>query len=489
MDVSSTKTIEDLPTELMLQIFGYLDYDSIKVATLVNKTWNELISSSADFLKRTRMRIGDGAKTYPFYISRKYRNVNLNDLGSREFRREMFQIGADLGTNLRKLTLYLHYRHKSENGKPLLLNLVRHCVNIEKLTVGYFNSPRKHQIGSEPIVKMSSLKTLKVYNFDWILEYIECGAKLQSLKICGASNQKDGYDQEHIVKFINGLTELSTLELIETSLESQVELSPKFQWKHLTISFVPPTASASSTLHNYMNLLGSAAPNAEMSLVCIRNSTILAKIMKTLGDFHRINRLEIYLDDLPDLEIFHLNNALYGTMKHITSLKMILCTHINYDTTELVKWFISLFTNLKMIHLASDNSLNFNIKDLIPTISEISSTKHLKIELDFFEEVHGDDIPIVSNIETIEVDFCISDDYYCVHDSIAFFGRRHTTLRRLIINLTDQLQSVDNFMRRLPDQFPSVQIFEVRHRVGIHKQVKMRHEIAKMNAASTIEQI
>lgn len=81
-DVEPITTIESIVEEALLELFSFLDAESLKNAALVCKTWDRLIGSSAVTMKKLVLRIEekDGVEIefdYDFISTRRHQNVKL----------------------------------------------------------------------------------------------------------------------------------------------------------------------------------------------------------------------------------------------------------------------------------------------------------------------------------------------------------------------------------------------------------------------------
>lgn len=504
-----TKTINDLPIEILEEIFAFLDYKSLKTSTLVSKRLNEIISSSKDFIKRTSLNVYDRRQINGKYVqyqqlSRKYQSVNLtienhSDSGKKQqgqtiskIRRDTFHIlncaltVTTCGDYLKSLYLQISRINnedpdEGEQFGNLILNLLKHCTKLEQLIIiHYFDDKIKIKINNELMVKMSSLKKLHVHNFDCILKHIECD-KLQDLNVSNNNCNEDDND-DHIVSFINEQTELEFLTTgsrILNSLESQKQqqLSPlKFQWKYFTISdsYYPPFKIKFG--QNLIKLLESAASDARISLIHVdwicRNLQVLPEFITKVADFKNINQLEIKLTRWDEHLEFYIDDdhAPYINMNHIKTLRL-----KNFYTSQIrnaanVESLISLFKNIEML------DINFRIgyEYLAPMFAKITSLRHLRVSSALFLDMdRKENVPILSNIETIEI------DGFEIHDKMEFknyFGKRHSTLRRAIVsNISLRFES-DKVFTFLIDHYPSVQVFEVSYCLQRYKSSFIYHE-------------
>ena len=93
-------SINDMPNEILLNIFTYLGHKDILSATLVNKNWNDLISNTKRTLRKVnRIYIHDEhmAKGIPNF-TRKYESIQINDLTEwdPQMLKSMKRIGIDI---------------------------------------------------------------------------------------------------------------------------------------------------------------------------------------------------------------------------------------------------------------------------------------------------------------------------------------------------------------------------------------------------------
>lgn len=79
----SKSTIEDIPPEVMCEIFKKLDHITLKTCCLVSPKWNKVISTSPDFLNRTSLVIRTSSlctEDLSMKPTRNYKNLKISNV-------------------------------------------------------------------------------------------------------------------------------------------------------------------------------------------------------------------------------------------------------------------------------------------------------------------------------------------------------------------------------------------------------------------------
>lgn len=426
-----TKTIDDLPVELMHEIFSYLGHYTMKIVALVSKGWNQIVSSSPDFNKRIILKLVKCFVNVEF--SRKYRNIILWDCYFIHHTDQeilvMLQKVAELASDVKTLKIVSTNRNDYgvENGKTFL-NVLRYFTSIEELEIMLmYIDPSQGKVsrGNVIIDRMPTLRKLEVFHYSWILKHIEC-PNLQSLQIDQRGDKHD-IDQEEIVEFLNKQTQLKTLDLKGVNFITNQELTPKFHLKHIIIT----SYSSFSKNQNWMRLLGSAAPGSKISIAEVDEQNFLSSFLTMLNDFENINCLEFFTKRATKPETLHdtfledSESPLYGKIDHIKSLIMRAGIGLqNYFEIQMwYNWFEELKGNDR-IYSCNPEPLRNHYKISPRMMRKFNKSRgqkvkkhlpfnHRKIKLNFFGYAYDiEPFPMLPSIETIDVDVCFCDYAY-----------------------------------------------------------------------------
>lgn len=470
MDINqSCESFDDLPLEMKHEIFGYLDFESLKTSTLVSKSWNDAIATSSTFNAKTRLNIvvykKEEVQLEKFW--RCYQDVVIFFVNTEELFLNILDGIKSFGSHLITLDI-LSYR-MSAKADAKLLNLLQHCTHLQSIQMALSNGNHKNNVRSKEIVKLPMLRSLKLEKMDWTLDHIE-STELRKLNI-----HSDNGNNETIVKFINSQSKLSSLTCHYVSLDTEVEVLPKFQLNHIE-AFHLSSKLSSNSIRNWEKLIHAAAPDASLEYSCDRDPGTFNHFMAIIGDISNVIRLCICVEDLLDV-----HKMGFESLNHITSLKFgasddNCCCN---DCMKFVEPFLMKFKNLDTIEI---DELGENCESLyqsygdvfIPIFAKLPSLKKLIISLDSICCIYYESMAIMPQITALHIGACLSNDFLSRHKEIMFFGKRHTTVRHVGIELADELQTVDLIIEKLAEAFPSAQTLEVTHGMGKKKSIRNR---------------
>lgn len=152
-------SINDMPNEILLDIFTHLGHKDILSATLVSKNWNYLISNTKKILKKVnKIYINDQHMAIGIpHFTRKYESVQIEDLT--EWHPELLQCMRTIGADI-KLVILDQCVFFDDDFKSLLDCFpILQYLEIYECHPGI--SPLKDQL-SEQKMKLNNLSSLIV---------------------------------------------------------------------------------------------------------------------------------------------------------------------------------------------------------------------------------------------------------------------------------------------------------------------------------------
>jgi hypothetical protein len=418
--MSETQSIpfEEFPHEVILEIFEHLNYDDLKNFCLVSFYWNEVISTSKNFLERTKLKIQIPMK-FDTKFSRNYQWMEIGDQLNNGLDDIIVEEIVKISDSLKYLKIHdmiIYGEHLNE--------ILKSCCNLEKLEFSNVRTCDSQMRSKNQIFEMSSLKSLSILSSDWVLNLFEC-KKLDFLFISrDYGNEFD--DQDHVVKFMNKLTKCDTIILSGINFEADVELLPLFTWKHLKLSdvFLPDSGFSISRM-NWKNLTDSASEDAKVSLEYFFSSQFISNF---LNDFEKIKHLKFDINILPpsDDETFFVG---LRKMNSVKSLKIRKYSKNEVVADDRVNWFLEKFPNVEKLDFDLATIHWFTV-ELVPIV--FNRVRILKLEK-FTEEMIRLKFP---QLETLEIASFSSDD--C--NFLKHFGESHEKLTKFKANLNDMFR-------------------------------------------------
>lgn len=232
-------SIDSLSTQLLTQIFEYLEFEEMKTSTLVSKKWNQIISISCKFLKTTKIVL----------------HLNENEMKSLRFTRKYQQIYI-------KLTF-----HPDNESKKILFENLNFCSTIEELYVDHQSAAKgKTSIFhlETSFIEFPNLKKLNIKMSDWILSLIRC-ENLESLNILPSISPDIYFDNINLF-LSKRLFNLKSITLTAVNLGSYIILNPDFKWKNLNLFPHTLKPRTIEEFDNWKRLISAADTNSTLHL-------------------------------------------------------------------------------------------------------------------------------------------------------------------------------------------------------------------------------
>ncbi|KAL7041354.1 hypothetical protein ACKWTF_000738 [Chironomus riparius] len=293
--------INDMPNEMLLNIFAYLDQKDILSATLVKKKWNNLISNTENTMKKIQTIYIDPDNMISGIpkFTRPYARIEVENL--------KLECDLDLLNRLRKIgdgIEFVLFSHCWLLGNAMT-SFLRCFKNVEDLHITHC------EITSVPVQRKIILRELKLLHIDvgtWPLSFLET-PKLITFQCHSVIAE----DQMRINKFLNKQTKLEVLDLnciFNLFHSSSDPLDPKFKLKTLKLT----------DLVNYendqmMNLLSSVTESLtsiEIGFEMGRDTTKYA-----LQNFINLESMTIDCDTLPNSPNFYNDIKTSQTLKRV----------------------------------------------------------------------------------------------------------------------------------------------------------------------------
>lgn len=468
---SPNSTINVLPIEIISKIFDFLDHKSMLNASLVCKTWNEVISSSEIFLNSTKlvMLVTADSKTC---LTRKYRSILMKlvdqTLLGRRFLNQM--------KNICKILTKIVIQGPSSISSKDFITFFKMCTNLQHLEIN--NVSQNGSTSANLSVGFPKLEFIHLDACNWILKFIEVNT-LKTLVFEACNYDPNDDEQSAMVKFFNKLEKLDRIVMINSSLKSVSEiLVPKFTWSHLKFRNIESSFFShqqnESWIRNVQNLIDAAGHDAKVSLEgssC--GSTCVRALLRMIRHQKKITSMKVELRAFTRYqEATNLNRL--DNIKRLKLRQYHSGDDTDRDLTDGFKYFDQIklyFPNVETLDIDWNAALficSFNTNEVQFIFHKL---KYLKVD-DLIKCIQLCRFIVFPAIETLEVT-----------DAFMFagreFGANNPTLRKLIVHYRRHGVAANTWRMNL-ECFPSVQDFELfDHTVGEHT-VMTRGEVEYM---------
>lgn len=382
-------------------------------ATLVSKKWNEIISNSQQFLKKTKFQV-DFTKDYKTLnemecaFNRKYQHVRVQTVDFKVLTPEIMNHMLELKNSCKVMSMErVVFPHQSFES---VLDFLSQFESLEELEISTsLPSGNVSMLNVKPAI-MPKLKVLKMErNSEWMFRNLIC-ENLEVLSIntlFGAtlfhSHEKPN---EHLIKFLNQNRNIKKLNLSNLSLECQEELHPKFKWKELTIYH--NELNNWRIFKNWRSLINAAVLHSKVIIESDieKNSDFFLNFLNTAGQCENISRMRINLNHTVINRYSDFYNRLMP-LKWINSLEL----HFTRDprmycvksTGEVVDSFLQMFPNVEFLYLDCEAS------KLLNSENAFLFTKVKKLKLERATKYRPQDY--LPALESIEIMSCATEDW------------------------------------------------------------------------------
>lgn len=392
----SKKNFNNLPYDTLMEIFKNLNFNDLKNASLVNKSWNNTISTSNKFLKKTRLRLRYDKSFKYIKTTRDYRDVIiectdyflaylLNTSGIDQFCSKIQNLQF-------KITLTEPREIKQINGKCSIM------------------------------IELPKLKKLVVTNCTYILNNIICN-EIDYLEIRQSPHSIDNVEKssENLITFLNKLQRLDELSLISYKFKkSSIDFAPKFQLKSLKLFDVKVAPSFTNIIETCKNL----------EKISISYLSEIDFIIQLLNESQNINELQISFTPYSCHE-FEEN---LGNLRILNEVKTVKVLKDNWS----VKILAEKLPNVDTFDFDFDT-----IDHLVvwPMQTHVEKIKTLRIET--FSKISHFHNFVFPNLENLEI------KYFHLHDMslMKIFGNAHENLKIVKVDMGVKIQNVKTIKR------------------------------------------
>lgn len=226
-------TINNLPNEMLLEIFNHLDFATLLNANLVNKNWNRIILGTklSDKISRlyvTAAKIDDSVPE----LTRNYRSIHFE--GVIDWKVELINQLQIIGSQVTEVTFvetvfftkdFRNLMQVFPNLKFMEISCCYEAVGLDETSYDYTKT------------EMKNLQSLSVRGYSWPLWFISTpNLKCLKLEMMGTA------DNDIIVPFLNNQTSLEALQLenINELFDARYgTVCPEFRLKELEMVNLP----------------------------------------------------------------------------------------------------------------------------------------------------------------------------------------------------------------------------------------------------------
>lgn len=359
-----TVTFEQLPNEILLEIFTKMDKGTLLESLQVNKNWHRIITQSPATMKMLPLFVNDenlqNGHAFP-KLTRRYDCVSLDEVYAvnSKLLRELMKIGF----HVKKLNLNDCIFFERE-----FINLCRCFPNLENLTIRWCSMglTSLKRTKPQPAV-MEKLKKLMVWGEGWCLGHLDCSS-LETLTLSRFYID----DQRELVKFLNAQASLKSLRLNDIrdlftprKRTEKIELDLKFQLREISLSNLE-----FADQHHLLTLL-KQAENCETALIGHAIPPVVTQ--EILKRFRNLKFLFVDADQITSYLRFH--NLCSKSLKFLKIGGTI-------DTSvQPLLGFLSVFPNLENLDMLTLEGLTSTNHALWRTMSEmLKNLKVLKIQ-------------------------------------------------------------------------------------------------------------
>jgi hypothetical protein len=302
----SPSLFDSIPDEVLAEILEWLSFHQMKDCCLVSQRFNEVISRSKGFLKKTYavLNLKDDLNLQ----GRKYQKYRIEGKKMSPLNSNIFQQLSELGNHIKVLEMY-----DTDLEEKSFAEFLKSCNNLEEIKFEYCSAKKnqdRSQIASADLMKLKKL-TITGIQSHWILKHLNA----DNLGFFEISADSESYYQGYrgqpylhiFISFLNKLKNLKTLVLSKINLESG-RLQPQFKWKELKLDEIELIDEDVDRLpKNYIELIKSADKGAKISLSGECDSELLELLLKKANENRNIDTFGAYLGALEYFDIA-LNN-------------------------------------------------------------------------------------------------------------------------------------------------------------------------------------
>lgn len=330
--IKAVETMEQLPNELLLEIFNRMNQETLKTCTLVNKKWHNMIIQTTSTMTELPLLIKDENVKENVQLTRKYKCVTLSEIFT--WNDQLMEEFEGIGSSVEELNLNDCVFFGNDFAYILACFPMLTELNIRWCSFG--NS----KYSKAKNVDMKHLRKMIVEGEGWMLKHIKCN--LHELTLTRLYHD----DQPTVIAFLNRQNSLESLSLehicdLFCSLHRQdpIVVDFKFELRSLSMNVLP-----FADVNNMKALLQRARNCEDVNLGIDIAPWIPQHILKK---FHNMRSLDIDFELLPHLKSFYydvkpniqLKNLRIDGFFEVDSEESLLGLLSHYPCTELLDIF------------------------------------------------------------------------------------------------------------------------------------------------------
>lgn len=164
------QSIDQLPNEMLLEIFTWMDQETLKQSSLVSHKWNGIISQTSETMEKLPLKLKHIHLSKDIKLKRRYQEATLSEISY--FSDQLLNELTGIGGTIVKLNL-INCVFDSNDIKKLLS-----CFPfVVALAMQWCVFLYSQEMGVIVPVELSHLKKLKVVGNAGMLEHIKCSVK------------------------------------------------------------------------------------------------------------------------------------------------------------------------------------------------------------------------------------------------------------------------------------------------------------------------
>lgn len=403
-----TTSINQLPNEMLLEIFTRMDQQTLLSSLQVNKRWLQIISQTPATMKQMPLLL-NGNYLYdqkPPKFTRKYQSMTISD--NSWWNRRLFKALSKIQNTVTELHLYDCVFYGNDLTDLLTCLPLVKTLSIVCCSLAYppINFPQK--------VAMRKLTELTIQGEAWVLDSILC----QLEKMCVSQIYHE--EQHHLIDFLNWQSRLKSLSLHSINdlfcpryRNEIVVFYPKFQLRDLSLMRL-----SFADGNQLIKLLSRAHSCETLSMGYDIPPIALQYVLK---NFHNLRSLDMGIELLPTHRSFY-----YG-LKPNTKL-----THLRIDgILESNEAFLGLLSHFPFVESLDLMSLDGLCSTDISLWSTMSS---MMIKIRFLSMRRCNVFNLTQLKFPLMTSFSVEKIGYTNHEAWEEFNKNNPNLSFLVIN-------------------------------------------------------
>jgi F-box-like len=327
-------TIHQLPNELLLEIFQFMDPQTLMQSVLVNRNWKQIITQSSSTMRMLPLIVTDekleNGRVIPKF-TRRYDAVTLDEVYSCDSK--LLRKLKAIGQHVKQLNIQDCIFFERE-----FIKLCRCFPNLEVLVIRWcsmgLTALRRSQ--AKP-AELKKLKKLVVWGEGWMLENIK-SPRLEALTLSRFYVD----DQRELVKFLNAQTSLKSLRLNDISdlfstrnRREKIVFNLRFHLHEISLCNLEFVDA------NHLLTLIKRTENCETAI--IGHNVPLVVAQEVMRKFHNLTYLYLDADHLTDHASF------YNNLQRNPKLKFLKVAGTLRTSPQSLPSFLSVFPNIESL--------------------------------------------------------------------------------------------------------------------------------------------